>query len=76
MGRPIVLPVRIDNEVLPTAEPWVQKILDRHMANFTGWQNPVVFKILSIHSLETFSMRSGETEAVPRHFDDWVAACE
>jgi hypothetical protein len=42
-ARTLVFPVRIDDEILSTAEAWAVPIRERHTANFVGWRDPAEF---------------------------------
>ena len=41
----IVFPIRIDDSVMTSTEPWVDKIRNnRHIGNFKNWQDPPIYK--------------------------------
>ena len=44
-GQIVLFPIRIDDEVLTTAEAWAAKLRDgRHIGDFTRWKNHDAYK--------------------------------
>ena len=37
-GEPVLFPIRLDNSVLTTDEPWAAKLRDRNIGDFRGWK--------------------------------------
>jgi hypothetical protein len=38
-GKTVLFPVRLDDCVLATPEPWERKVRQRHIGDFTHWKN-------------------------------------
>jgi hypothetical protein len=42
-GKPVLLPIRLDNAVLQSHVDWVTRLQHRHIADFTGWQDDTAY---------------------------------
>lgn len=44
LGKEILIPVRIDDEVMTSKEAWASKVRARNIADFTNWNEEAVFR--------------------------------
>jgi TIR domain len=43
-GQGVLFPIRLDNMVLESNAHWATRLHHRHISDFTGWQNEVIYQ--------------------------------
>ena len=62
-GKNVLFPIRIDDAVLTTDEPWAVKIRDsRHIADFTAWQDSSEFERVALRLIGDLSVEANNSK--------------
>jgi hypothetical protein len=56
----VLFPIRIDDTVMATTEPWASKLRERHIGNFRLWNEPTEYQKAFDRLLR--DLKTGSTE--------------